>query len=142
MNPVILEAHEWCFCLNPTNRGRCSSTSTGHWWNLRRSPTELWWRRNSWRCYVGFVHDWAAPWQGVSYQVEIYLLLAACRLGYRVLEVPTTKIYPSDGRPYSKAAPVDWFRMVKPLVWTLLRLDRPRGPRRAPGRSSGVVRVQ
>jgi dolichol-phosphate mannosyltransferase len=85
--------------------------------------------------------DWCAPWLGTSYQVEIYLLLAACRLGYRVVEVPATKRYPADGRPYSKAAPADWFRMVQPLLWSALRLDR-RGVRQAPGEHRGVERIQ
>jgi glycosyltransferase involved in cell wall biosynthesis len=73
--------------------------------------------------------DWEAPWQGVSYQVEIYLLLTAIRLGYRVTEVPVTKIYPDDGKAYSKARPVDWWNMAKPIVWCTLGLDR-LGPRR------------
>jgi dolichol-phosphate mannosyltransferase len=68
--------------------------------------------------------DWEAPWLGVSYQVEIYLLLATTRLGYRVSEVPVTKIYPADGKASSKATARDWWNMVKPLVWCALRLDR------------------
>ena len=68
--------------------------------------------------------DWQAPWQGVSYQVEIYLLLATIRLGYRVAEVPVTKIYPQDANPYSKATARDWWCMAKPIVWSALRLDR------------------
>jgi glycosyltransferase involved in cell wall biosynthesis len=75
--------------------------------------------------------DWAAPWQGVSYQVEIYLLLTAIRLGYRIAEVPVTKIYPKDGRAYSKATAVDWWNMAKPIVWCTLGLDR-LGRRRQP----------
>jgi len=69
--------------------------------------------------------DWEAPWLGVSYQVEIYLLLAASRLGYRICEVPVTKIYPRDGKPYSKARALDWWSMAKPIVWCALHLDRP-----------------
>ena len=68
--------------------------------------------------------DWEAPWQGVSYQVEIYLLLATIRLGYRVTEVPVTKLYPKDGKAYSKATAGDWWNMAKPIVWCALRLDR------------------
>lgn len=87
--------------------------------------------------------DWCAPWLGSSYQVEIYLLVSALRLGYRVLEVPVAKRYPDDGRPYTKAAAVDWFRMVKPLVWCALRADRVRSVRRAPGEASpGLERVR
>jgi hypothetical protein len=74
--------------------------------------------------------DWAAPWQGVSYQVEIYLLLTAIRLGYRVVEVPVSKIYPVDGKAYSKARKIDWWNMAKPIVWCTLGLDRPGATRR------------
>jgi len=69
--------------------------------------------------------DWCAPWLGSSYQVEIHLLVRACKLGYRVIEVPTTKIYPADGRPYSKAVLMDWFRLCKPLLYGGLGLDHP-----------------
>jgi glycosyltransferase involved in cell wall biosynthesis len=74
--------------------------------------------------------DWTARWQGVSYQVEIYLLLTAIRLGYRVVEVPVHKIYPRDGKAYTKATAVDWWNMVKPIVWCTLGLDRLGAPRR------------
>jgi len=74
--------------------------------------------------------DWEARWLGVSYQVEIYLLLATTRLGYRVREVPVTKTYPQDGKAYSKATALDWWAMAKPIVWCALHLDRPgRGER-------------
>jgi glycosyltransferase involved in cell wall biosynthesis len=68
--------------------------------------------------------DWEAPWLGVSYQVEIYLLLATIRLGYRVSEVPVTKLYPRDGKAYSKATARDWWNMAKPILWCALHLDR------------------
>jgi glycosyltransferase involved in cell wall biosynthesis len=77
--------------------------------------------------------DWEAPWQGVSYQVEIYLLLATIRLGYRVAEVPVTKLYPRDGKAYSKATARDWWYMAKPILWFALHLDR--GDRRGAERS-------
>lgn len=75
--------------------------------------------------------DWEAPWQGVSYQVETYLLIRVLRLGYRVAEVPVTKIYPRDGKPYTKARARDWWNLAKPLVWCTLGLDRA-GARRRP----------
>jgi len=77
--------------------------------------------------------DWCAPWLGASYQIEIHLLLAATRLGYRVIEVPVSKTYPRDGRPASKAVARDWLRMAQPLAWHALGLARPRGQRLAPG---------
>ncbi len=77
--------------------------------------------------------DWQAPWQGTSYQVEIYLLLKAIALGYHVVEVPVSKIYPSDGKPYSKAKLRDWWNLLKPVIWCRLGLDRGRhAPRRKP----------
>ncbi len=85
--------------------------------------------------------DWCAPWLGSSYQVEIHLLLSAVRLGYRVVEVPVRKVYPADGRPYSKAAPRDWFRMAAPLLRRAAGADRLSGPRRAPGHAE-AGRVQ
>jgi dolichol-phosphate mannosyltransferase len=69
--------------------------------------------------------DWEAAWQGSSYQVEIYLLLKAIALGYRVTEVPVSKIYPADGKPYSKAKARDWWNLLKPVIWCRLGLDRP-----------------
>ncbi len=69
--------------------------------------------------------DWQARWQGTSYQIEIYLLLKAIMLGYRVAEVPVSKVYPADGRPYSKAVLRDWWNLFKPVVWCTLRLDTP-----------------
>jgi dolichol-phosphate mannosyltransferase len=68
--------------------------------------------------------DWSAAWLGRSYQIEIYLLLKAMMLGYRVTEVPVSKIYPKDAKPYSKARAIDWWNMLKPVVWCLFRLDR------------------
>lgn len=84
--------------------------------------------------------DWAAPWQGVSYQVEIYMLLMAIKLGYRVVEVPVSKVYPRDGNAYSKAVVVDWWNMVKPIVWCTLGLDRLGAGRRRALRSAEEAR--
>ena len=75
--------------------------------------------------------DWRASWQGTSYQVETYLLLKAILLGYRVVEVPVSKVYPADGRPYSKATARDWWNLFKPVVWCRLGLDRLRAERRS-----------
>ncbi len=84
--------------------------------------------------------DWEAPWQGVSYQVEIYLLLAALKNGYRVVEVPVKKVYPRDGKPYTKASAIDWWNMAKPVVWCTLGLDRIGARRRAlPRETTGTT---
>jgi len=52
-----------------------------------------------------------------EYELEPYLLLRAIRLGYRVGEAPVTKIYPRDGAPYTKMAPVTgWWSILRPIV--------------------------
>ena len=38
-------------------------------------------------------------------------------LGYSVVEVPVSKVYPADGHGYSKARLVDWWNILKPVVW-------------------------
>lgn len=68
--------------------------------------------------------DWSAAWLGQSYQIEIYLLIRAIMLGYRLAEVPVSKIYPKDAKAYSKARAIDWWNMFKPVIWCWLRFDR------------------
>ncbi len=54
------------------------------------------------------------------YQLEPYLLLTAIRLGYAVIEVPVSKIYPQDGHATTKMRPVvDWWRILEPVVRNL-----------------------
>lgn len=51
------------------------------------------------------------------YELEPYLLCSAVQLGYRVTEVPVTKIYPPKKLSYSKMVPfIDWWRITKPLI--------------------------
>jgi len=52
------------------------------------------------------------------YELEVYLLLKFLKLGYRVKEVPCTKVYPSKRLGYTKMKPfVDWWRMVRPILY-------------------------
>jgi dolichol-phosphate mannosyltransferase len=52
-----------------------------------------------------------------GYELEPYLLYKAITLGYRVCEVPVTKIYPSAELGYTKMKPITgWWQMLSPLV--------------------------
>ena len=61
---------------------------------------------------------WAQEWLGHSYEIEFYLHYKVASLGYRLEEVPVSKIYrlASDGS-YSKVRLKDWFTNLKPLFW-------------------------
>lgn len=60
------------------------------------------------------------PWLD-RYELEPWLLLKALRLGYVVLEVPVTKIYPPAGARYTQMRPfVDWWSILRPLVFVAL----------------------
>ena len=85
--------------------------------------------------------DRDAAWLGHSYQIEIYLLLKTLMLGYSVVEVPVSKVYPADGHGYSKARLVDWWNMLKPVVWCRLGLDRLGGRRAAGVELAGTERT-
>lgn len=57
--------------------------------------------------------------------MEFYLALKAIRLGYKVVEVPVSKIYPPTRsyHAYTKVKPFrDWWNILKPLVYLTLRL--------------------
>lgn len=65
--------------------------------------------------------DWSQPWLGHSYEIEFYMHYKAAELGYRLVEVPVSKVYRrAPGRAYSKVRLRDWFTNLKPLF--LLRL--------------------
>jgi dolichol-phosphate mannosyltransferase len=60
--------------------------------------------------------DPAQPWLR-RYELEPYLLYKAVTLGFRVGEVPVTKLYPPKQLGYTKMRPVvDWWSILKPLV--------------------------
>lgn len=63
------------------------------------------------------------PWLR-NYEVESYLFSQSIRLGYRVGEVPVSKIYPpSLALGYTKMKPfVDWWRHFRPALLLFLRL--------------------
>jgi len=57
-----------------------------------------------------------------GYELEPYLLFHAIRLGYRVGEVPVTKMYPPAGRAYTKMRPITgWWQILRPILYLALR---------------------
>ena len=53
-----------------------------------------------------------------EYELEPYLYLRVIRLGYRIEEVPVTKIYPPRRLGQTKMKPVTgWWSMLRPLVY-------------------------
>ena len=67
--------------------------------------------------------DWSQDWLR-SYELEYYMHYKVVRLGYRVTEVPVSKVYrraSADGS-YSKMRARDWLVALKPLVYLRLGL--------------------
>jgi len=53
-----------------------------------------------------------------QYELEPYLYYKSIRLGYRVKEVPVTKIYPPKALGYTKMKPVvGWWSMLRPIIY-------------------------
>lgn len=51
-----------------------------------------------------------------KYELENHLLFKAIRFGWRVTEVPVSKIYPDRKLGFTKMRPfIDWWKMVKPI---------------------------
>ncbi|MFA5787445.1 MAG: glycosyltransferase family 2 protein [Actinomycetota bacterium] len=60
-----------------------------------------------------------------QYELEPYLYLKAIRLGYRVIEVPVTKVYPPKAMGQTKMKPVvGWWSMLRPLFYMGLRIKK------------------
>ena len=60
-----------------------------------------------------------------GYPLETYLFLQAIRLGYRVVEVPITKMYPNTKKGYTKQKPwIDWWNYFKPIPYVTLGLKK------------------
>jgi len=52
------------------------------------------------------------------YELEPYLFFKAIKLGYKVKEVPVTKIYPTKAKGYTKMKPITgWWSILKPLIY-------------------------
>jgi dolichol-phosphate mannosyltransferase len=53
-----------------------------------------------------------------TYELEPYLFFKAIRLGYKVKEVPVTKIYPPHELGYTKMKPITgWWSILRPLFY-------------------------
>jgi len=60
-----------------------------------------------------------------GYPLETYLFFRTVQLGYRVLEVPVTKVYPNSKTGYTKQKPWrDWWNYFKPVPLLALRLKK------------------
>ena len=56
------------------------------------------------------------PWLD-KYELEPYIFFKAIALGYKVTEVPVTKIYPPHAQGYTKMKPVTgWWSILRPIV--------------------------
>ena len=68
--------------------------------------------------------DLSARWLD-EYELEPYLFLRSIRLGYRIAEVPVTKIYPPKALGQTKMKPiVGWWSILKPLVYLSLGIKK------------------
>ncbi|MCM8775513.1 MAG: glycosyltransferase family 2 protein [Candidatus Omnitrophica bacterium] len=64
------------------------------------------------------------PWLD-HYELEPYLFCKAIHLGYRVVEVPVTKIYPDKKLGYSKMKPITgWWSILRTLIFIGLKIKK------------------
>lgn len=60
-----------------------------------------------------------------AYELEPYIFYKAIKLGYKVGEVPVTKIYPPHELGYTKMKPITgWWSILRPLVYLGLGLRK------------------
>jgi len=60
-----------------------------------------------------------------KYELEPYIFYKAIKLGYRVKEVPVTKIYPDKALGYTKMKPFSgWWSILRPIVLLGLHLKK------------------
>jgi glycosyltransferase involved in cell wall biosynthesis len=69
--------------------------------------------------------DWSQGWLH-SYELEYYMHFKVAQLGYRLKEVPVSKVYrrASSDDSYSKMRARDWLVALKPLFYLRLGLKR------------------
>ena len=68
--------------------------------------------------------DLDQPWLD-EYELEPYLYLRAARCGYRIREVPVTKVYPPKELGQTKMKPITgWWSILRPLVYVGLGLKK------------------
>ena len=60
---------------------------------------------------IDLTQDWLN-----HYELEVYLLMKLIKLGYKIKEIPCTKIYPAKRLGRTKMRPVlDWWKMLRPI---------------------------
>lgn len=60
-----------------------------------------------------------------EYELEPYLFFKAIRLGYKVTEVPVSKIYPPKAEGYTKMKPFSgWWSILRPVFYLGLGIKR------------------
>lgn len=60
-----------------------------------------------------------------AYEFEPYLFYKAVQFGYKIKEVPVTKIYPSAKEGYTKMKPwVGWWSILRPLIYLGLGIKK------------------
>jgi len=60
-----------------------------------------------------------------DYDCEMYILYKAVTLGFRLAEVPASKIYPPHELGYTKMKPfTGWWKMLRPFFWLRLGIQR------------------
>jgi dolichol-phosphate mannosyltransferase len=60
-----------------------------------------------------------------KYELEPYIFFKAISLGYKVMEVPVTKIYPPHEQGYTKMKPITgWWSILRPIVLLGLHLKK------------------
>lgn len=60
-----------------------------------------------------------------KYELEPYIFYKLIKLGYRVKEVPVTKIYPPKELGYTKMKPITgWWSIIRPLVYLALGIKK------------------
>lgn len=68
----------------------------------------------------GWEQDWLE-----QYELEPYLFYQAIKRGFRVTEVPVSKIYPPKKLGYTKMKPlIGWWSILRPLVYLGLGIKR------------------
>jgi len=68
--------------------------------------------------------DWRQAWLD-KYELEVFLLYKAIRLGYRHKEVPVTKAYPPHQQGYTKMRPITgWWSILRPIVLLGLHIKK------------------
>ena len=75
-------------------------------------------------CFKDVRIDIDQPWLD-RYELEPYIFYKFIRLGYKVKEVPVTKIYPPKELGYTKMRPITgWWSILRPLVFLGLGIKK------------------